>query len=84
MSWTIKIIPDADAYERALDAGTRRLLTADLQKLARNPYDPPGLSSRPYQGQRDLRTVSCARGKLLVQYRVYRDLVEIHVIKILP
>lgn len=85
MTWVVRVIPDADRYEAALDAPTRALFEKDKAKIAANPYAPSELKSRPYKaGNEDLRTASCARGKLLVQYRIYQDLVEIHILKIMP
>lgn len=84
MTWRVRVISDADEYEKRLPPASRRLFDRDKAKLSIDPYDPPGLKSRPYQGQRDVRTASCAGGKLLIQYRVRGDLIEVHILKILP
>lgn len=67
----------------AMTAETRRLFEADLREIEVNPYSPRGLRTGPVKRDPDFREAVVADGKVLIHYRIHRDVLEIHVVRII-
>lgn len=76
--YTVTIVATED-YRR-LSVETRQLFDADMRKLERDPYNPPGMRSRAVTwADEGYREANAAEHRVVIRYRVNSTKVEVRV-----
>lgn len=78
------VVPRGNEAVDAMSATTQALFRADLRRLEADPYSPRGLSTRAIGRDPDLRETIVADGRVIIHYRVQQDVLEVHVVRVIP